>query len=119
MADVGLNRKASAPVRLEILNGKNEVIVETRGILRPGEPLSVRTDASHITDSRLRVRARVQVVTPRRIPRKRLPRPILTFEFMNQDTLDVEVGADCPIPFDPGGRGFEFNCPPPCQINVI
>ncbi|MGH9322203.1 MAG: hypothetical protein ACRD21_18170 [Vicinamibacteria bacterium] len=108
LADVGTVRDAEVVARLEILDGRNRILATTRGVLRPGQPLSLEVKNDGTTGRRQRVRARVRVLDGGRDSTTPKPsKPVLSFEILGSGTGDVHVGLTCPFP---GGGGFEFNC---------
>lgn len=107
LAEVGAEHGVPVLVRLEILDGENQVLARSRGILRPGAPLSLTLRGDRVNGARLPVRARALVLDGGRgNPKRSEARPILSFELVS-DTGDVNVGVLCPFP---GGRGVEFDC---------
>jgi hypothetical protein len=93
-------------VQIDILDGENQVLATAVGVLLRSQPVEVEFRYDGSAGPRLLVRARARVF--HRGPRViQAAQPVLSFEILNTDTGENNIGLTCPFP---GGGGFEFNC---------
>jgi hypothetical protein len=114
VAMTGEQSGPAAIVQLDILDAENRVLATTLGELRRGQPLEVEFRYDGSAGPRLLVRGRAHVF--HRGPRPlQASRPILSFEILNTDTGENNIGLTCPFP----GSGFEFSGGCHCVVTAL